>query len=111
MFFHGNSCNSDLLVFPIFFPHYLFFFFSFLYFCVQNYALGETVGFALNVQVAISLIVSVRWNWHCLQAVKLWSAVEIQRLLPQLTFNTVLIRVESTKRSKAKNRKDNYYYK
>lgn len=88
------------------------FFFSFLYFCVQNYALGETVGFALNVQVAISLIVSVGWNWHCLQAVKFGALWRIsQRLIPQLTFNTVLIRVESTKRSKAKNRKDNYYYK
>lgn len=81
----------------------------FLYFCVQNYALSQPVRFALNVQVAISLIVFV--GWHCLQAVKLWSAVENQRLIPQLTFNTVLICVKSTKRSKAKNRKDNYYYK
>lgn len=85
-----------------------FFFFS-LYFCVQNYALSETVGFTLNVQVAISLIVFVGWNRRCLQAVKLW---RISRgLIPQLTFNTVLIRVGSTKRSKTKNRKDNYYYK
>lgn len=85
--------------------------FFFLYFCVQNYALSTTVGFALNVQVAISLIVFVGWNWHCLQAVKLWSTVENQRLIPPLTFNTVLICVKSTKRSKAKNREDNYYYK
>lgn len=107
LFFHGNVCNSNLLDFPIFFPHYLLFFP--LYFCVQNYALSETVGFTLNVQVAISLIVFVGWNRRCLQAVKLW---RISRgLIPQLTFNTVLIRVGSTKRSKTKNRKDNYYYK
>lgn len=50
----------------------------FLYFCVQNYALSKTVDFTLNVQVAISLIVFVGWNRRCLQAVKLWSAVENQ---------------------------------
>lgn len=49
-----------------------FFFFSSLYFCVQNYVLSETVGFTLNVKVAVSLIAFVGWNRHCLQAVKLW---------------------------------------
>lgn len=52
--------------------------FFFRYFCVKNYALSETVGFTVNVQVAISLIVFVGWNRHCLQAVKLGSAVENQ---------------------------------
>lgn len=107
MLFHGNLCNRVLLDFPIFFPHDLIFFP--LYFCVQNYVLSETVGFTLNVQVVIYLIVFVGWNQHCLQAVKLWRIS--QRLIPLLTFNTVLIRVKSTKWSKAKNRKDNYYYK
>lgn len=70
--------------------HATFFFFP-LYFCVQNYALSGTVRFTLNVQVAISLIVFVGWNRRCLQAVKLWRIS--QRLIPQLTFNTVLIPV------------------
>lgn len=87
--FHGNLCNSNLLDFPYFLSTLPSSFSP--YFCVQNYALSGTVCFTLNVQVAISLIVFVGWNRRCLQAVKLWRIS--QGLIPQLTFNTVLIRV------------------